>query len=253
MIITLSPAKMMHFAGKQIALDLTEPLFKRQRDEIMSLLMPLSIDEIIGLMNVQVKQAYTVSEQLHQFFSEKSPEGAAALTYNGMAYKGLNFESLNKSEMEYAQQHLLITSAVYGFLRPLDKIKAYRLELQASLKNSGGKDLYGYWGNVLTEYFSKRLLEDDRIWLNLSSDEYAKVIQRKLLPSGISIITPQFKEEGPKGYRQVVVHTKKARGTMARFVIQHQIKTRDELCAFDLDGYVYAEHLSKRDEPVFIR
>jgi uncharacterized protein len=252
MIITLSPTKIMSFE-QQPDLKFTEPIFKRERDEIIALLRNLSVDEIKKLMSINQEQADVVLPQIHQFGKKNGLVSASAFAYNGIAFKGLDFPTLSPENMVYAQQHLLIESAIYGFLRPLDKVYPYRLEMQAKLKNSKGKTLYNYWQETLTNYLSKRLSQDDKIWLNLSSEEYAKVINSKVLPSKSRIITPQFKEESANGYRQVVVHTKKARGMMARFVIENKIRNIEDLKAFDTEGYCYAEHLSSESEPMFIR
>lgn len=252
MIITLSPAKIMSFE-LQANLKLTEPIFKKQRDEVIALLKELSIDETKKLMSINQQQADVVLPQIHQFGKRSTPFSASAYAYNGIAFKGLDFPSLQPEDMLYAQQHLLIGSAVYGFLRPLDKVHPYRLEMQAKLGNQNGRTLYEFWQDILTKYLSKRLSQDNKIWLNLSSDEYSKVINPKEFSSKVQIITPQFKEEIAGEYRQVVVHTKKARGMMARFVIENRIEQAADLKAFDTEGYCYAEHLSSGNEPMFIR
>lgn len=252
MIITLSPAKIMEFRSPQ-RIEPTEPVFKQQRDEIIALLQQLSVDEMKNLMDLNQQQIELVFPKIHQFGTEKAPVASAAFAYNGIAYKGLDFKTLQEDEIIFAQKHLLILSAVYGFLHPLDCISPYRLEMQTELKNPKGKTLFDYWRKTLTDYLAEKLAEDDGIWLNLSSNEYTKVIDKKKLGKGIQIITPQFKEETAKGYRQVIVHTKKARGMMARFVIQHKISTAEDIKAFDSEGFCYAAHLSSENEPIFIR
>lgn len=252
MILTLSPAKIMHFE-QQADLKLAEPIFKKERDEIIALLRLLSVDEVKKLMGINQQQVDVVFPQIHQFGKKGGLVAASAFAYNGIAFKGLDFTNLSPEDMLYAQQHLLIASAVYGFLRPLDKVYPYRLEMQAKLANRKGKTLYDYWQDILTKYLSRRLSQDDRIWINLCSDEYSKVVDLKGLPPKTRVITPQFKEEDANGYRQVVVHTKKARGLMARFVIENKIGSAEDLKAFESEGYCYAAHLSSPDEPVFVR
>lgn len=253
MIITLSPAKIMTFGQGQPALKLSQPVFKEQQDEIISLLRRLSVEELKKLMTINQQLANSVFSQIHEFGTKKAPVSACALAYNGMAYKGLEFSSLSEKEMAYAQTHILIGSALYGWLRPLDQINPYRLEMQAKLTNSRGKTLYDYWRIWLTDYLKGIVSKNGKIWLNLSSDEYMKVVNVKSLGNDIRIITPQFKEETSKGYRQVIVHTKKARGLMARFVVRHQIENPEYLRAFDTDGYCYTEEFSSENELVFIR
>ncbi len=252
MIITLSPAKLMNF-GTAYQMESTTPLFVSQRDEVIGVLQSLLPEDVMKLMKINRKQADEVISYLQTFHHEQSQRGASALVYNGIAYKGLDFASLLPTEVAFAQRHLLIGSAVYGWLRPLDEVRPYRLEMEAKLSNSCGKDLYAFWKEELTNYLNLRLVEKGRVWLNLMSAEYSKVVDARRLPAGTLKITPQFLEETPQGFRQVVVHTKKARGLMARFVIQHEITSSSDLQAFDIEGYHYVPHLSSLEEPVFAR
>ena len=119
--------------------------------------------------------------------------------------------------------------------------------------NSRGKDLYEFWGDTLSKYIADRMKEDDNIWVNLASKEYAKAVNRKLLPKGHTIITPVFKQQTDKGYKQIVVYAKKARGMMTRFILQNKITDLEHLKAFDEEGYCYAPQLSNEKEWVFIR
>lgn len=254
MIITLSPAKMMKFGTLQQNVPMTEPLFQNERDEVIKLLQQLSYDDMMKLMHINRKLADTVFPQIQSFFSPTVRKAAACVAYNGMAYKGLDCNTFTKKDVNFAQQHLLITSAVYGFLRPLDEVRPYRLEMQAELSNPLGNNMYAYWQDKLTQYLSRRLQSDDNVWLNLSSDEYVKVICRQNLPKDVIIITPRFLQiNHDGGYRQVIVHTKKARGLMARFVIQNRLTNIDDLQAFNLEGYMYLPQLSKKNEPTFVR
>lgn len=231
----------------------TNPLFASQRNEVIGLLQTLSPNEVMKLMKINRKQADEVVSHLQTFHHTQSPKGAAALTYNGIAYKGLDFATLSAEEIAFAQQHLLIGSAVYGWLRPLDEISPYRLEMEAKLPNAKGKDMYAFWKDQLTDYLKVCLKEEDGVWLNLMSAEYSKAVNINQLPTNTKQITPQFLEETPQGFRQVVVHTKKARGLMARFVIQHQIASASDLQGFDTEGYRYIPHLSSPEEPIFAR
>ena len=243
----------MNFKLSLPEIKFSKPVFTKETKEIVSLLQQLSFEEMKDLMAVNQQQAEVVFPQIQQLGGKNTVEAPSAFVYNGIAYKGLDFSTLNEEDIQFAQEHFLIMSAVYGFLSPLDVISPYRLEMQAKLKNSRGNTLYDYWKETLSTFLAKKLSKDDGIWLNLCSDEYSKTIDPKILPPNTQIITPQFREETSKGYRQVVVHTKKARGLMTRFVIQNKISSVDDLKAFDVEGYCFAEHLSKRNELVFIR
>jgi len=253
MIITLSPAKLINFETPVSIKEKTAPQFIEQTNELMGILKKLPVVEIGSLMKINHQQTITVYQQIQAFDFDKTPQKQAGFTYNGIAYSGLNIRSFSKAEIDYAQKHLVILSGLYGALRPLDMIKPYRLEMQAELENGNGTNLYAFWNKTLTKYLSGCLSGDDKIWLNLMSNEYTKVITRKDLPKGTKIVTPVFKQQAANGYRQVVVYTKKARGMMARFALKNKITDITHLKAFDEEGYTYSEQLSKGDNWVFIR
>lgn len=249
----MSPAKIMDFSPSAVKWECSKPKFESQANELMSLLEHLTVEDIMPLMNINVKQAIDVYQYFQSFRMAQAPRKQAALTYNGIAYQGLDFESFDATDVEYAQSHYFVFSALYGMLRPLDEIKPYRLEMQLKLANSKGATLYDYWKETLTNCLIKELKANDNIWLNLMSKEYTKVIDKKQLPKGVRIITPDFKEQTATGYRQVVVHTKKARGLMARFVIKNRVSEIEHLRAFDAEGYTFSDVLSKGDNWVFVR
>lgn len=231
----------------------TEPLFEKEANELTKILGTFSIDEIKDLMKINPKQAFETYQHIQSFFLDKTDKKQAAYTYSGIAYQGLDYTSLNKDEALYGQDHLVILSGLYGALNPFDIIKPYRLEMQAKLENEKGMDLYSFWGECLTKYLITRLKEDDNIWVNLMSNEYTKVINKKALPDTVKVITPDFKEQTATGYRQVVVHTKKVRGMFARFIIKNKITEVEHLKAFDEEGYSYSEELSKKGNLIFVR
>jgi len=231
----------------------SNPLFKKEVNTLIDVLKELKAEDISSLMNINPKQAFEVYQQIQAFGLSKTLLKQAAFIYNGIAYQGLDFESLSEEAINYGQEHLVILSGLYGALRPLDLIKPYRLEMQTKLQNKKGENLYDFWTDKLTTYLSERLKSDDKIWINLMSKEYTKVVDVKKLPSGVQIITPDFKEQTATGYRQVVVHTKKARGMLARFIIENKITDIEYLKAFDSEGYSYSEQLSKKGNWVFVR
>ncbi len=253
MIVTLSPAKIMDFESEVQISVCSKPEFIGQANKLNDILIEIPVEEISKLMKINPKQAFTTYQQIQAYNLKRTPQRQAALAYNGIAYLGLDFKSLSEDNIKFAQNHLLILSGLYGALRPLDTIKPYRLEMQIKLENNKGKDLYTYWQKAVTKYFAERLNTDDKIWINLMSSEYTKTIDLKALPKGIHIITPNFKEQTSTGYRQVVVHTKKARGMMVRFIIENKINDLEHLKAFDYEGYAFSEELSKGNQWTFVR
>lgn len=253
MIITLSPAKLLDF-DTEVNIDYSStPIYQKEAIELNSLLKDIAVEEIGQLMNINPQLAHSTYEYVNSFDLPKTAKRQAAYAYNGIAYQGLDISSFSDADLDFAQQHLVLFSGLYGMLRPLDMIKPYRLEMQTKLANSRGETLYDFWKETLTKQMSNAMLASSKVWVNLTSKEYTKVIDRKKLPKEHQMIMPVFKEARGDGFKQVVVYAKKARGMMARFIIQNQLKDAEHIKAFDTEGYSYSEHLSSKEEWVFIR
>lgn len=253
MIVTLSPAKSLDFDTAVSLKRGTKPEFEEDARYLNGLLKSWSAEEIQDEMKVNPKIAYEVRQFIQSFDMDRSTLRQAALAYNGIAYQGLQAETFRENDWEFAQDHLLSLSGMYGALRPMDMIKAYRLEAKIKVRNKRGLDLYAYWTDTVTQYLIKRLRQDDNIWVNLASNEYSKMINRKALSENVQIITPVFKELVDDNYKMIVVYAKKARGTMSRFIIKNKLKDVEDLKHFDMDGYSFSPDLSKGGEWVFIR
>lgn len=253
MIITMSPAKLQDFESPIPQVVRTKPTYEKEADELYKSMEDISATEIATLMKINTQLAHNVYQYIHGFPLSKTPQRQAALAYNGIAYQGLDARTFSEDDWTFAQKHLVHISGLYGVLRPTDLIKPYRLEMQVQLVNNRGKDLYVFWTETISKYLAKEMKADDNVWINLASKEYAKSVDRKLLPKGAKVITPIFKQQTDKGYKQIVVYAKKARGMMSRFIIQNRLTDVEHLKAFDTEGYVFAPQLSDDKEWVFIR
>lgn len=249
----MSPAKLQDFETPAPIKESTTPLYGKEALDLYKSMEGITTEEIASLMSINPQIAHDVYQYIHAFSLSKTPQKQAAFAYNGIAYKGLDAKSFSESEMQFAQKHLLHVSGLYGVLRPLDLIKPYRLEMQIPIVNDKGKDLYAFWTDTISNYLAKQMKADDNILINLASKEYAKSVNKKLLPKGHKIITPIFKQQTDKGYKQIVVYAKKARGMMSRFIIQNKLTDVEHLKAFDTEGYGFAPQLSDDKEWVFIR
>jgi cytoplasmic iron level regulating protein YaaA (DUF328/UPF0246 family) len=253
MIITLSPAKMLDFETPVSYKKSTKPIFEKEADELYHSLKDVKPQEIASLMSINSQLAQDVYQYIQAFDLSKTPRRQAIFAYNGIAYKGLDAHTLSDSDLEFAQKHLVHISGLYGALRPLDIIKPYRLEMQIPLANNKGKNLYDFWSDTISNYIAGQMKADDNTWINLSSKEYTKAVNRKLLPKGYRMITPVFKESRGNGYKQIVVYAKKARGMMTRFIVQNKLTDIEHIKGFDTEGYSFAPQLSDDKEWVFIR
>jgi hypothetical protein len=161
--------------------------------------------------------------------------------------------TLAASDLDYAQSHLRILSGLYGLLKPLDLMQAYRLEMGTKLENSRGKNLYEFWGSIIADKLNEVTKSQDAQYLvNLASNEYFKAVDKKALNA--QIITPHFKDCKNGQYKVISFYAKKARGMMARYIIENQVTQLSQLKEFTVDGYYYsAEATAKELEPVFLR
>ncbi len=183
-----------------------------------------------------------------------TPENSKPSIYafNGDVYDGFDVQSLNAKDIAFAQDHIRILSGLYGALRPLDLMQAYRLEMGTPLKNARGKDLYAFWGSRVTNSLKQILYKQKKpVLLNLASEEYFKVLQSKDLDC--PVVAPIFQDAKDGKYKIISFYAKRARGLMARFVVQNRIIDPEDLKGFNLDGYRYYAAESKPGKPVFRR
>lgn len=176
----------------------------------------------------------------------------AIFAFKGDVYTGLEAETLSEDDLSYAQSHLRMLSGLYGLLKPLDLMQPYRLEMGTKLANERGSNLYQFWGNIITDKLNEALSEQgDNVLINLASNEYFKAVKPKALDA--QIITPVFKDCKNGQYKVISFYAKKARGMMARYIIENRIESVKQLEAFDTAGYYFAADESTPTELVFKR
>lgn len=231
----------------------TSPLFPDKTKELLSVCSHLTEKEIGSQMKINAKLAREVFEYFQTYNFDTTPRQSAALAYNGIAYKGLNVHDFSVDDFDFAQQHLNIISGLYGIVRPMDAIRPYRLEMQRNIVPDGYKSLYDFWQETVNSYLSKKLRKGDKTIINVASKEYAKVIQKNRLPKGIKIIEIQFLQQENDGFKQIVVHSKKARGLISRYIIKNKLIDPEEVKGFDSEGYFFYPALSKEELWVFVR
>ena len=249
----MSPAKLMDFSAREENIKTTKPVFSEKTGEVLAVCQKLSETDIAEKMKVNHDIAQRVYGYFQSFNFKKTPLRAASLAYDGIAYKGLNAHDFTQEDIAFAQKHLNILSGFYGVLKPFDQIKPYRLEFSRKIQPDGYKDLYDFWQNDVNQYLAKRLAKDEKVIINVASQEYSKAVNKKLLPKGTRIIEINFLQQEGNEFKQIVVHSKKARGLLARFIIKNQLKVGEEVKAFDYENYLYYPQLSTNDKWVFVR
>lgn len=256
MFAIISPAKSLDFDSPLNTLPLeTQPRFLSQTQQLVDELKKVSPQAMAKLMKISDKLALLNVERLAVWqpsSNDNSVMRAAAFAYSGDTYQGLAIEQFSNEQLLVAQNKLRIVSGLYGLLRPLDRICAYRLEMKISLAVNGNKNLYRFWEETLTQSLQCDMdREGAEVLLNLASTEYASAINPKTL--GKTIVTPVFEDEKSGSYKVIGFYAKRARGTMAAWMVKNNISKPEQLIEFDGMGYHYVSSLSTPTKPVFRR
>jgi cytoplasmic iron level regulating protein YaaA (DUF328/UPF0246 family) len=210
--------------------------------------------DLSNLMHISDKLAGLNAARFTQWQPNFTPDNAkqAVLAFNGDVYTGIDAESFSQQDFDYCQTHLRILSGLYGLLKPLDLMQPYRLEMGTKLENSRGKNLYEFWGDIITNKLNEQIAATkSEMLVNLASTEYFKSVKKKQLNA--QLITPMFKDWKNGQYKMISFFAKKARGMMVQYLVKNKIENLDGLLKFDLAGYEYNPELSKPNEPCFTR
>ncbi|MFB6258550.1 MAG: peroxide stress protein YaaA [Flavobacteriales bacterium] len=254
MIAILSPAKRLDTEPEKALADWTRPHFEEEAEKLVKRAREYDVDGLKALMNVSDKLAELNHQRFAEWHQGPSPEEGkrALLAFQGDVYQGLGAGTLTEEAFERAQDKLRILSGLYGILRPKDLIMPYRLEMSTKLANERGEDLYRFWGDRLTEAMKEELeADEDGVLIDLASNEYSKAIDKKQL--GMRVITPKFLQKKDGKYKTIPMKAKRARGLMARFMVEEHVQDPEDLKAFDLEGYRYNQGMSEEDIWVFTR
>jgi cytoplasmic iron level regulating protein YaaA (DUF328/UPF0246 family) len=249
MLMVVSPAKKMDMDPVE-GITPTRPAFQAEADELAGVARDLSAGDLQKLMKISDSLARLNADRFRDF--GEMEEKPAALAFAGDTYQGLEAASLDHEEMAWAQEHLRILSGLYGVLRPLDAIQPYRLEMGSRLKNARGKTLYDYWGDRISGALNAQADNvGTDVLVNCASQEYFGAVDRDALT--LRVITPVFMENKAGTPKIVSFYAKRARGAMARFIIQRRLTDAEGIKEFDTGGYRFRADLSEGDSWVFLR
>ncbi|WP_341503171.1 peroxide stress protein YaaA [Gallaecimonas sp. GXIMD4217] len=254
MLMLISPAKSLDFETPPHVARHSQPALLDHSAELIEVCRTLTPLDLGSLMKISDKLAGLNAARFQGWQRPFTPDNAkqAVLAFTGDVYTGLDAASLDEAALDYAQRHLRILSGLYGLLRPLDLIQPYRLEMGTRLANPRGKDLYQFWGDIITDQVNAALADaGSSVLVNLASNEYFKAVKPRQLDG--RLITPVFKDQKNGQYKIISFYAKKARGLMVRYIIDKQPKTAEELKAFDYAGYRFSEADSRGDTWVFTR
>lgn len=254
MLIVISPAKKLDYETAAITGKHSKPDFLDQSQLLINTLRNYSALDLAELMKLSMKLAELNFDRYHEWTTKVTRKNAkqCLLAFKGDVYAGMDAESFSEDDLAYAQQHLRILSGLYGLLKPLDLMMAYRLEMGTRLENERGKNLYEFWGMIITDAINKQLKKQgDDVLVNLASNEYFKSVKPRSIEG--RIITPQFKENKNGSYKMIGIYAKRARGLLSRYILQNRIEDPEHMKQFDVEGYQYNATLSHDDNWVFTR
>lgn len=254
MLLLLSPAKKLDYDSPIRTLLHTQPLFAEQASDLIDILKKKSKAQVAALMGLSDKLALLNVGRYASWTPHFNPANSrqAALAFNGDVYQGLDAASLSDAQLKWAQDHVVILSGLYGALRPLDLIQPHRLEMGTRLATRKGHTLYSYWGSTVADYLNDRLRGQRKpLVLNLASEEYFKSVDLTVLKSPVAQCVFQDFKNG--AWKVISFHAKKARGLMARFVIEKRISSITGLQAFSSEGYAFDASASTGSRLVFRR
>ena len=249
MLVVISPAKKLDMSQYD-TVEASHPSFNSKTEELVKVMQTLSSDDIGHLMGISAKLANLNKDRFARFGTQEKM--SAMYAFAGDTYHGLDAKTFADDDLVWAQDHLRILSGLYGLLRPLDEIEPYRLEMGSRLETNHGNNLYDFWGQELSHELNKTAMKTGTsLLLNCASKEYFSAIDVRALE--VEVVTPVFLENAASKPKIVSFYAKKARGAMARFVMQNKITTTGELMAFEAGGYSYQPDLSDEQTLYFVR
>lgn len=252
MKIIISPAKSLDFESKAPTILHTKPQFIEESLKLNKKLKTLSRSKLSELMKISDDLASLNYERNQTWEPPFTLDNAkqAIYSFTGEVFRGIDATTISTDKLDKLQSRLRIISGLYGLLKPLDLIQPYRLEMGTKLKVGKTENLYKFWGDSLANVLNEEL-EEDELFVNLASTEYFKAIPKKVLK--VPMIVPVFKDFKNGQYKTIMTFAKKARGLMVRYLIENNVDSIDGIKGFNVDGYQFAEEMSKDNELVFTR
>ena len=236
MQILIACAKIMTGCATSDISFATKPTFQSQANDNAMQMLDYSVEELSDMLHIN-KDIALENWKRFRTFHDNSTLQPAVFCYDGMVFQRLAPETFTDNDLQYANNHLLISSFLYGLLRPLDMINKYRLEGNVTLPKNNSKSMFDFWKPILTDWFINKIKADDGILINLASDEMHNLFDWKRIKEEVKVITPSFKVDKNGKLKTIVIYTKMCRGAMARYIIKNRITNIDELKSFEYEGF----------------
>jgi len=254
MLLVLSPSKTLDYETKFSLKEHTQPIFLKDSERLVAKLKTFSEAQVAEMMEISPKLAELNVARFKEFHTPFTPYNArqALLAFKGDVYGSIEVESYTKKDFSFAQQHVRILSGLYGVLKPLDLIQPYRLEMGRKMLMDKTKDLYGFWGDRISEALNWEISKhNNKLLLNLASQEYFGAVDRETLK--YPVVNVSFKEDKNGVPKVIALFAKQARGAMANFIIKNQLDDVKSLQKFNWGGYQYQPKMSHPEDLTFVR
>ena len=236
MQILIACAKIMTGSAPRKIPFTTEPTFQLQANENAMQMISYSVEELMDILHVNREIAIENWKRFRMFHTKEYRQ-PAVFSYDGMVFQRLAPETFSDDTLIYANEHLLISSFLYGLLRPLDMVNKYRLEGNVTLPHYNGETMFDFWKPILTEWFIRKIKADDGFLMNLASDEMRNLFDWKRVKKEVKIISPEFKVEKNGKLKTIVIYTKMCRGAMACYILKNRITDVEQLKGFEYEGF----------------
>lgn len=250
MLIILSPAKTMDMSPAPVGIPVTEAEFRNDAELLAAKMRRYSLEELATLLKISPKLARENYTRYQQFDAPENSTKQALLAYNGSVFKHMAPGAWSVENLEYAQTHLRIVSTLYGLLRPLDRIKAYRMTYEVKLQGLSG-NLYDYWQPVLTDPLIAAVNNAGGVLVNLASLDVLGAFDMARVRQQVKVVTPEFVMRRNNRWETVRTYAKMARGEMARFILQQRIEKPEQLKEFVWQDFQFNEALSDEQRYVY--
>lgn len=251
MLAIISPAKSLNTERTETMPAASKPQFLDQANELAKLMRHYSPSDLANLMKLSDKLSALNAARFEQWTPDHTdPELLPAVfAFNGDVYQGLEVSTLSEKSLHALNDRVRILSGLYGLLRPLDAMRPYRLEMGTKFNTGSIRSLPSYWQSTVTDALNADL--DGGVLVNLASTEYSAAVNFAQIEG--TVVSPVFKDKKNGDYKIISFYAKRARGLMARYLVEHNIDRIEGLLDFDTQGYRYAKALSTPEKPCFIR
>lgn len=256
MLSVLSPAKSLDYESKPATKKFSQPRMLDRAAELVDVMAEKSPDELAAMMHISPELAELNAERFRDWSVpfDRSNARPAILAFSGDVYMGMDApHRFGERDFTRAQKTIRILSGLYGVLRPLDLMQPYRLEMGSKVETARGSDLYSFWGDTITDQLNEDIAASPGpdVLINLASNEYFGAVRPEKLDA--TIISPKFLDEKNGDLKIISFFAKRARGSMAAWLVLNRVDTIKGIRDFDADGYRFDPVRSTTREPVFVR